>query len=130
LEAWFNGHSPDKIAELAGYTQPPPVKSWLRQPKYQDFVDILRQAYSLQTGPTIAQRKELLWHIALDNYEDKPAVAIRAVDVLNRMDQPDLMVTPMVDLKAATDLYHNIKWELLAHVPDVEEKVISEVPPT
>jgi DNA-binding CsgD family transcriptional regulator len=55
-----------------------------RQHHVRRYMALLLRRERIMTGPTEAQRMALLWRIAKREEYDRPAIAIRAIDVLNR----------------------------------------------
>jgi hypothetical protein len=118
LDAFFKGYSPEEIAKTAGYTKPPPIRTWLRNKGVEyEYLNSLRLVYHLQTGPTVAQRKQLLWKIALDRKSD--SAAIRAIDVINRMDGLYLTEPDTTPKTINNTIYAAIDWEKVAQAKQV-----------
>jgi hypothetical protein len=88
INAYFQNKSGKDIAELAGYQKPPPIREWFKQPNSPELemYGLLQKIYNLRAGPTIEQRKHLLWKIALNEHENSPSNAIRSIDTVNKME--------------------------------------------
>jgi predicted DNA-binding protein YlxM (UPF0122 family) len=73
-----------EVAEKAGCT-PQTVTNALKNSSVRQCLRLLMQADRLQAGPSVQQRANMLWRIALRTEHDKPTTAIRAVDTLNKL---------------------------------------------
>lgn len=88
IQAHFEGCNGTEIARRAGYAKPPPVATWLKD-KFSPltkFYQQLHRIHAIRSGPTVEQRKHMLWQIAKDNAKEAPTQSIKAIDVLNRME--------------------------------------------
>lgn len=74
------------IAEAVGLT-PETVRNIQKREKGQRLRALLIHLDQALDGPSEAQRKNMLWRIAVKNEEEDPRVAISSVDSLNKMDQ-------------------------------------------
>lgn len=88
LEYHFKGYATKKACELAGLASAGNIPARIKDRESPEFnyLTQLRLVYALRMGPTIEQRKTLLWSIALRHKDKAPSAAIKAVDTLNRMD--------------------------------------------
>jgi hypothetical protein len=129
IEYMFKGYGSKRAAELAGFANAPGgMRARLEDQESPEriYMNILREVYLLNMGPTIAMRKALLWDIAINHKDKSPAASIKAVDVLNRMDglyvqddSPTLTVNQTI--------YQNLPWGDLARLSSAAKDVIEHV---
>lgn len=82
---FLSGKNPSKIAEAAGVTYQA-VHVALKTPKMQSFLQMVGQLQRLEAGPSLVQRKGMLWRIAKREEEDDPRTAIAALDLINKQE--------------------------------------------
>lgn len=72
-----------EIAEKAG-VGPQTVSKARQEPVVRRILALQERRNRLYSGPTSAQRAQMLWRIAKANEEKHPSTSIRAVDTLNK----------------------------------------------
>ncbi len=73
------------IAHKLGIT-PTTVSRVIKSPKGQRLKTLLAFYQHGIEGPTVAQRKNMLWRMAVKNEDDRPTVSKECIAELNRMD--------------------------------------------
>ena len=74
----------DIISELG--TSYPTINKVAADPDVNDYLALVCQMRQLRGGPSLEQRKAMLWRIATDNEEEHPRTSILALDALNKQD--------------------------------------------
>jgi len=106
-----------EIAEKLGIS-PQTVGAALKDKKVQRQIALIQRRQHIQGGPSREARQAMLWRIALRSEAEQPAVAIRAVDTMNKADG-----TYMPAADGAGGLVVNIKnFTLNAPAHEVKEE--------
>ena len=65
----------------------------LKKPAVKVFQQLVGQLNAIESGPSVAARRDMLWRIAKREEDNNPRVAISAVDILNKQEglyRPDI----------------------------------------
>ena len=80
----LKGETNIAIAKATGLS-PPSISKVKNSPKGKRLLALLTHYAQATDGANEAQRRNMLWRVAVDNEQTKPSVAISAITELNRM---------------------------------------------
>jgi hypothetical protein len=80
-------HTGENFVDIAEHVKvsPPTISKWLNDPTAKKLLALLTYYQAALDGPNEAQRRNMLWRVAVDNEIEQPKVTISAVAELNKM---------------------------------------------